>query len=165
MAKQQQIWIATWDVKYSVALAKGETAKSTLGWRYLIGGEEETLSHSLKHASRKPALAQNTHPVMRIPESEITQVSHYHSVQPRVVSMICSNFVWFQDDAGRYVCSHCQAHRHDTVCEVESLFHTISVVDVNVNVQHTGEHLQQSTQITSSSGPQHQTCCMTHVCG
>ena len=42
-------------------------------------------------------------------------------------------------------------HRHHTVCQVEGLLNTVSVVDVNVHVQHTPKALKQYTCFSSVS--------------
>ena len=40
-------------------------------------------------------------------------------------------------------CARVRAYRHDTVCCVEGLFNTITVVDINVHVQDALVHLEQ----------------------
>lgn len=44
---------------------------------------------------------------------------------------------------------------HDTVCRVECLLHTVAVVDIDVNVQHTRVNAQELQNAEDASQSQH----------
>lgn len=59
-------------------------------------------------------------------------------VQTVVAATLCSHFIHVTCAREEVVSIFVEGHRHDPVGEVEGLLHAVTVVDVNVNVEHPG---------------------------